>query len=277
MAADEGRPVAEDAPSMPDKVCFVIGPIGSEGTDRRRRSDQVLNHIIRPVVEDSEFGYVAIRADKIAAPGLITQQVVQHIVSDELVVADLSEGNPNVYYELAIRHGVNKPFVQLIDAAESLPFDVADQRTIAFDIHDLDSVEAAKKSMRNQIAAIHHGASEPSSPLSFAVELQQLRGSDNPVEQSNAEILYMLDLLLNLGKRTLDAIGGGRTARENDASTAAYKEIIAHLLREGRVRASELEPLFETSLTSHTAARFGADMRRMGFVLDDDDHSEADE
>lgn len=55
-------------------LCFVNAPIGSDGSDVRRRSDQVLRHIIRPAVD--ECGYRAVRADEIAKPGLITSQVI---------------------------------------------------------------------------------------------------------------------------------------------------------------------------------------------------------
>ena len=86
------------------KSCFVIAPIGEAESDTRKRSDQVLRHIIRPAVE--VCGYQAIRADEIDKPGVITSQVIQHVVGDPLVVADLTETNPNVFYELAIRHAI---------------------------------------------------------------------------------------------------------------------------------------------------------------------------
>src|SRR5262245_11905826 len=43
-----------------------------------------------------------VRADQIAEPGIITRQVIKHIFEDALVVGDLSERNPNVFYELAL-------------------------------------------------------------------------------------------------------------------------------------------------------------------------------
>jgi len=57
-----------------EKVCFVIAPIGDADSDTRKRSDQVLKHVIRPAV--TGCGYVAIRADEIDKPGLITSQVI---------------------------------------------------------------------------------------------------------------------------------------------------------------------------------------------------------
>jgi len=65
-------------------------------------------------------------------------QVYERLVSADLVIADLSGGNPNVFYELAVRHMTRKPFVQLLIKGEALPFDVAPERTVhfSFDVDD---------------------------------------------------------------------------------------------------------------------------------------------
>ena len=70
-----------------EKMCFVIAPIGLEGTDIRKRSDRVFKHIIDPVVRAQ--GYQAIRADHISTPGVITSQIIDHVLNAHLVVADL--------------------------------------------------------------------------------------------------------------------------------------------------------------------------------------------
>ena len=56
------------------KKCFVISPIGEEGSEMRERSNKVLEHIIKPPVE--ECGYECMRADEIAEPGIITSQII---------------------------------------------------------------------------------------------------------------------------------------------------------------------------------------------------------
>lgn len=172
------------------KICFVIAPIGSEGSDNRVRSDQVLKHVIEPSA--GECGYETLRADKISEPGLITSQVIQHIVEDPLVIADLTGRNPNVFYELALRHAIKKPVVQIIHATESIPFDIAASRTVHIDHRDLDSVARAKEEIVKQIRAVETNPEDADNPISVAVELQSLRRSDNPLEKSYAEIITML-------------------------------------------------------------------------------------
>jgi hypothetical protein len=176
------------------KTCFVIAPIGTEGSKERIRSDQVLKYIIAPAAKDC--GYETIRADHISEPGLITSQVI--VVDDPLVIADLTGRNPNVFYELAIRHSIKKPIVQLIDSAETIPFDVASTRTVQVDHHDLDSAARAKEEIIRQIRAVEKNPADVDTPISVAVELQFLKKSDNPIENANAEIMILLNGLFQM-------------------------------------------------------------------------------
>jgi nucleoside 2-deoxyribosyltransferase len=132
-----------------EKTCFVIAPIGEPESEIRKRSDKILRHVITPVAQ--ECGYKPIRADDISEPGIITSQVIQHIVDDDLVIADLTGQNPNVFYELAIAHAIKKPLVQIIKKGEQIPFDIASTRTIHVDHTDLDNVEEAKNEISRQI------------------------------------------------------------------------------------------------------------------------------
>jgi len=192
-------------------LCFVIAPIGEEDSEPRRRSDQVLKHVIAPAAK--ECGYRALRADKISEPGIITSQVIQHLVEDPLVIADLTDWNPNVFYELAVRHAVRKPVVQIIQAGQRIPFDVAGTRTIPLDHRDLDSVEQCRRDIVRQIQTVEKDASQVDTPISAAIDLQSLRRSENPLEKSNAEIISMLQ---ELRAMVADLRKPGITADEAD-------------------------------------------------------------
>ena len=185
-----------------EKICFVIAPIGEPGTDTRTRSDQVLEHIIRPVVESC--GYKAVRADEIAEPGIITNQIIRHVVDDPLVIADLTGQNPNVFYELAIRHATRKPLVQIINKVEDIPFDVGSMRTIPVDHQNLDSVEEAKSEIKRQIQSLEKSSSSLESPISVALEgrsIDEIKTRDQShlkeeikkIRDQNDEILQRLN------------------------------------------------------------------------------------
>jgi hypothetical protein len=182
-----------------EKLCFVISPIGDTDSETRKRSDQVLKHVIRPAA--TLCGYKAVRADEIDKPGMITSQVIQHVVNDDLVVADLTERNPNVFYELAIRHALRKPLVQIIRKGEAIPFDVAGTRTIYVDHKDLDSVEAAKNEIVEQIKALEKDSTDIETPISVSLDLQLLRQSEKPEERSLADLVAaVVDLRASLSK-----------------------------------------------------------------------------
>jgi hypothetical protein len=153
------------------KSCFVIAPIGMAGSDVRQRSDLIFEHVITPGV--SRFGYVPVRADMIAEPGLITNQVIQRVVQDQLVVADISGANPNanVFYELALRHALRKPVVLIADATQTIPFDVAGARAVL--VHGLATAElqAAAAELERSVQILERGYRVMDSPVSVALGL----------------------------------------------------------------------------------------------------------
>ncbi|WP_429912964.1 hypothetical protein [Glycocaulis sp.] len=187
------------------KTCFVISPIGEEGSETRKRADQVLKHIIKPAL--LECGYHAERADEIDKPGLITSQVITRVVNDPLVIADLTETNPNVFYELAIRHAIKRPLIQLIQKGEQIPFDVAGTRTIHIDHRDLDAASVARDSIKKQVQALEADPTDIETPISLALDIQSLRQSDNPDDRNIADLIEAMTSLrstvLKIGENTV--------------------------------------------------------------------------
>jgi hypothetical protein len=89
----------------------------------------------------------------IGEAGMITGQIIEHIIHSKLGVVDLSFHNPNVFYELALRHAVRKPIVQISRAADKLPFDIGQVRTIVVDTTDIYTLVPQLESLKAQIAA----------------------------------------------------------------------------------------------------------------------------
>lgn len=172
------------------KECFVISPIGDAGSETRERSDLILDHIITPAVRP--FGYTPVRADNIDHPGLITSQVIQYVLDAPLVIADLTGQNPNVFYELAIRHVTGKPFIQIIQDGEQIPFDVGPMRTIPFTHTHLGRAADAIEKIKAQIESLEQNPLDVETPITTSVDLQRLRSSEVPQERSLAELLAII-------------------------------------------------------------------------------------
>jgi hypothetical protein len=144
--------IGEPEPSKPklDKVCFLIAPIGEDASEERKHSDMMLEALISRALENSELK--VIRADRIGNPGMISGQVIQYLLKAGLVIADLSFHNPNVFYELAIRHMIGKPTVHIIRKEDPIPFDLKDFRTIVVDTRDKYDLVAKLETYRAEIA-----------------------------------------------------------------------------------------------------------------------------
>lgn len=169
------------------KICFVIAPIGEEGSETRKRSDQILKYIIGPAAD--ECGYKAERADSSPRPGLITKQIIDLLIDAPLVIADLTQGNPNVFYELAVRHAVKKPFVHIIDREAGIPFDIGPMRVVRVTHQDLAQADKAREELVQHIKSAETDPKALENPISTTVELRGLQQSGQPSDQVMAEIL----------------------------------------------------------------------------------------
>ncbi|OON72450.1 hypothetical protein [Streptomyces tsukubensis] len=116
--------------------CFVVGPIGdphaAHGSPEREAYEHnlgIFEQVIAPACE--KYGISTVRADSIAHAGDINEQICRHVVESDLVVADVSGGNPNVMYELGLRHITGKPTIHIGETGQ-LPFDIASIRTIRY-------------------------------------------------------------------------------------------------------------------------------------------------
>lgn len=216
------------------KICFVISPIGEEGSETRERSDQILKHIITEPVK--QLGYEVIRADKISEPGIITTQIIEYIVSAELVVADLTERNPNVFYELAVRHAVRKPLVQMIRKGDAIPFDVAATRIIQFDLHNLDSVATAKEEIASQVKSIETGSNEIHNPISVSLDLKVLKESGDAEERSLADIVGAISDLRITVSNIDKGIQSSKTVEELKSKIDALPSRIESRLYDPEIR-----------------------------------------
>jgi hypothetical protein len=140
-----------------NKKCFVISPIGDKDSDIRRHADAVMQYIIRPALIDTEF--YPHRADHNSAPGRISQQMFDAILDDDLIIAILTDRNPNVFYELAVAQSAARPVILLIERGQPIPFDVKDDRVIEYSLDSHELMEAS--AVRTLHDAVRHLADTP--------------------------------------------------------------------------------------------------------------------
>lgn len=131
------------------KTCFVVSPIGETDGEIRSNADKLFKYIISPVCESC--GFEPVRVDQINDSDSITQTIIDKLLSSELVIADISGHNPNVFFEMGYRKCTDKPIIHLKKKGETIPFDVNTVRTFEYDLTDLDNVEETKKRLEQTI------------------------------------------------------------------------------------------------------------------------------
>lgn len=150
----------------PRPVCFVICPIGDPDTSTRRRSNLLLRTVVGPALKTC--GFSPLRADQILEPGIITRQIVEQLIAAPLVIADLTGSNPNVFYELGVRHSVRKPVIHLAEMGTKIPFDVGGMRTFFYDLTNPSQIRKSLKELVESIRAIQSATVRAESPVSLA-------------------------------------------------------------------------------------------------------------
>ena len=123
-------------------------------------------------------------------PGQITLQVINHILGAKAAVADLTGLNPNVFYELAVRHTARLPVALIADKDCKLPFDIAQMRTIFFDHTDLRSADQCRRDIVTQLREAIDGAVD--SPIATSVDVRNLQGG-TAVERNVAELVTTME------------------------------------------------------------------------------------
>jgi tetratricopeptide (TPR) repeat protein len=157
-------------------TCFVISPIGQEGSDVRKNADDLFELIIEPALDKYEFKVV--RGDMFNTTTSITDDVIKLIQSSELCIIDLTGHNPNVFYECGRRHETAKPFILMKRKGEDTPFDLKDIRTVDYDLSDPRKTKISINNLRrfvNEFEEAGYGSESSTASLtSIATSLNRL-------------------------------------------------------------------------------------------------------
>jgi hypothetical protein len=189
------------------KTCFVVGPIGDDGTATRGHADWLLEAIIAPVFAEHFKDFDVIRSDKIAQPGMIDSQVINHLLDAALVIADMSFLNANAFYEIGLRHMERKPIIHVFRAGEVIPFDVKPYRAIQFSLEHPKHLSEAQKQLKQAIDAVLAPGYQVENPVTRARGYAELSRHAMP----GTEVI--LAEIEALKERTMSADLSARLAR----------------------------------------------------------------
>jgi hypothetical protein len=137
------------------------------------------------------------RADHDLSPKPITERIILDVFDADLCVADLTDMNPNVYYELSLRHCSGKVVIQMAEDGVELPFDLKDQNTVFFK----DSLNGRAKAIADlRMAWEHAKTGAHGNPIQNAIGFRdamdqlKMQSAGNP----SSELAAVANLLQSL-------------------------------------------------------------------------------
>ena len=106
-----------------DAFCMILSPMSGRFEPVRETISEILLDLgIRPIRIDER------------GMSLITENILSEITKADLIIADITDGNPNVMYELGFAHALKKPVLHIVEkGAGSIPFDLAGSLYYAYD------------------------------------------------------------------------------------------------------------------------------------------------
>ena len=172
-------------------TCFVIAPLGETGSQTRQDSDDLLELVIKPVME--VFDIEVIRGDHRNESGQIDVDVIKLVQESELCIADLSLENVNVYYELGRRDETGRPIILLKSVnSEDLPVDVATRRYIEFDLDSRRALIVTREKIKEAVQELIDSGMEKTKGTSLFAISEKIdrieRGLNRLLEQPRYEV-----------------------------------------------------------------------------------------
>lgn len=227
------------------KKCFVIMPFSKTTTIRTERywKDHFKN-FLKPKIESFE-GLIAERSK--ALRGQILKEIIRDLISSDIVVADLTDHNPNVFYELGIRQSFKHGTITIAEAGTKIPFDITGKGVLFY--YPKDHIKNAEFE-ENFTEALRDCVKNPNKPDSVVLESTIGRGSFYELIQ-NEEIgrrLFGLISEFNYNKKYFDKLLKHAKLRDKDElstfTTGLFRYACIELLISNRYL-SEIDQFYE--------------------------------
>lgn len=203
-------------------ICFTIMPFGGW-------YDRYYQDVYCPAIEDANM--VPKRADDLFRPSTIVKDIWAFTKDAEIILADLSEKNANVMYELGLAHAIAKPAIIVTESMDDIPFDLRALRIIIYnkDVHNWGDL--LREKIKRSILEIIEDPLQ-SVPAAFIELTSQER---KPVSQTDLEILELRQELELLKKEMRSGINNFSYRRQSipTMTESEAKFLVHNMLSKG--------------------------------------------
>ena len=146
------------------RICFVIMPFSTTASCTGENWTCIFESLFKPAIEEAGLDYECRRS--IAPRGNIVASILQELKESHVVLADLTDHNANVFYELGVRHSLKDRTILIAQHEADIPFDL---RAYAYHIYDWttdDGKTAFTNRIRELLAEIDSNPDRPDNPVS---------------------------------------------------------------------------------------------------------------
>lgn len=189
-----------------EKKCFVIMPYGKDDAAKKEYG-RVYDFLIKSAVE--KMGLKCIRSDLEGKGGYIFGNVIDDLATCPILIADLSDLNWNVAYELGMRHVFHKNGTILICNStykDQIPFDVQSLNIFFYPPDWLDSYEELRDQLKKAIEGRLNGKTQNDSPVHEKYPYLPESVVDGFAEKSDEQLIAAKERISQLEKELEETI-----------------------------------------------------------------------
>ena len=161
--------------------CFILlSRLGMGGEHSTLEDDKFL-HVLKKILDEQKY-HLSVSYDQYAT-SYISEKTIKKVMNSDLLIVDISDHNPGVFYCLGIRNTIKKPFIIIKSIGQPTPFDINKSQVISVDLTDSQNWNNVKERLREQIIVTQTKPSEPAPTKSKVKIIEKPRAPDNNFNQ----------------------------------------------------------------------------------------------
>src|SRR6516225_8953336 len=164
-----------------ERTVFVIMPFSSTQTAREEDWTETFEYIFKPAIESA--GFLCRRAQ--VTTGSLIRSIIDDLRASRNVLADITDQNANVFYELGVRHALSKRTIIVSQRYEDIPSDLRGQWAIVYG-REPKQVSIFRQKLKDLIADIQQNPDKSDSPVGEALERDNI-SLNSVVQKENAK------------------------------------------------------------------------------------------
>lgn len=167
---------------MASETCFVVMAIGDQYSNGeivtpRHELKEKYDNLIKEAILKARPNMEVVRADEVSVPGTMSTDIITRIMHSDFVIADVTIANPNVFYELGLRHACKAGTIIIKEKdSKSTPFDISHLRHIEYE----NTTSGLKELSRSLKDYFLHFDRRPGTPDNHFLEIAKLTGYEYP-------------------------------------------------------------------------------------------------